>query len=262
MKDFFISYNRHDKDWAEWIAWSLEENGYTVTLQAWDFRPGGNFAVDMNKAIKNNKRTIAVLSETYLESAYTLPEWAAAFINDPTSEKHKLIPIKVKPCKPDGLLQGVVYRDLIGKSEAEARTALLSAVREGREKPYLKPSFPDKTPPEERRTQTPKTFPNVEVDQNTRINKDPFNIMSAPKNKLSRDESLILQSRLTNLLPEQLEQFINYVEPPKDIIPTSDSSPGKRVLKLIQWADSETGCGSESLRDSLDKFIGLITTNP
>jgi hypothetical protein len=43
MKDFFISYSGHDKQWAEWIAWTLEEAGYTVVLQEWDFRPGGIF---------------------------------------------------------------------------------------------------------------------------------------------------------------------------------------------------------------------------
>ncbi|MCH8289827.1 toll/interleukin-1 receptor domain-containing protein, partial [Candidatus Poribacteria bacterium] len=37
MRDFFVSYNRADRAWAEWIAWHLEEAGYTVVIQAWDF---------------------------------------------------------------------------------------------------------------------------------------------------------------------------------------------------------------------------------
>ena len=28
MDHFFISYNRHDAEWAKWIAWVLEEAGY------------------------------------------------------------------------------------------------------------------------------------------------------------------------------------------------------------------------------------------
>ncbi|HEY0070106.1 MAG TPA: toll/interleukin-1 receptor domain-containing protein, partial [Chloroflexia bacterium] len=40
MKDYFISYNKADKDWAEWIAWHLEEEKHSTVLQAWDFRPG------------------------------------------------------------------------------------------------------------------------------------------------------------------------------------------------------------------------------
>jgi TIR domain len=44
MKDFFVSYNSKDQDWAEWIAWELEEAGYSAVMQAWDFRPGDSFA--------------------------------------------------------------------------------------------------------------------------------------------------------------------------------------------------------------------------
>jgi hypothetical protein len=38
MKDFFLSYNKADRAWAEWIAWQLEAADYTTVLQAWDFR--------------------------------------------------------------------------------------------------------------------------------------------------------------------------------------------------------------------------------
>jgi hypothetical protein len=42
-RNFFISYTGRDRQWAEWIAWQLEEAGYTLFIQAWDFRPGSNF---------------------------------------------------------------------------------------------------------------------------------------------------------------------------------------------------------------------------
>ena len=35
----FISYNRADCEWAEWIAGVLERAGYQPILQAWDFQP-------------------------------------------------------------------------------------------------------------------------------------------------------------------------------------------------------------------------------
>ncbi|MCP4979232.1 MAG: toll/interleukin-1 receptor domain-containing protein [Gammaproteobacteria bacterium] len=52
MKDFFISYNKADRRWAEWIGWELEEAGYSTVIQAWDFKPGGNFVLEMDKAIQ------------------------------------------------------------------------------------------------------------------------------------------------------------------------------------------------------------------
>ncbi len=116
-KDFFISYNKADKAWAEWIAWELENEGYTCVLQAWDFRPGGNFVLEMDKAAKLARRTIAVLSPDYLTSQFTQPEWAAAFAQDPTGAKGILVPVRVRKCEPEGLLGPIIYIDLVGLDE-------------------------------------------------------------------------------------------------------------------------------------------------
>src|SRR5215467_450143 len=76
--DFFISYNRVDRAWAEWIAWQLEAAGSHAIVQVWDFRPGSNFVLDMQRAASVARCTLAVLSPDYLTSLYTQPEWAAA----------------------------------------------------------------------------------------------------------------------------------------------------------------------------------------
>ena len=142
MKDFFISYTKADRSWAEWIAWTLEENGFSVVIQAWDFRPGGNFVLDMARATSNSKKTIAVISEDYLNAAYTQSEWAAAFAQDPLGQEGKLLPIRVGECKLEGLLNQIVYIDLVGLSEKQAREALLKALIGDRTKPSTPPSFP------------------------------------------------------------------------------------------------------------------------
>ena len=142
MQDFFVSYNRHDREWAEWIAWQLEQAGYTTTLQAWDFRPGSNFVLEMNKAAAQAERTIAVLSPDYLASSFTQPEWAAAFAQDPTGANRKLLPVRVRECGLTGLLPQIVYIDLVGLDEAAARQALLAGVKPERAKPTKPPAFP------------------------------------------------------------------------------------------------------------------------
>jgi hypothetical protein len=73
MKDFFISYTKVDQPWAEWIAWKLEEAGYSTVIQAWDFRPGSNFVLEIQNAATIAERTIAVLSQKYLESVFPEP---------------------------------------------------------------------------------------------------------------------------------------------------------------------------------------------
>ncbi|KAM3115138.1 tetratricopeptide repeat protein [Phormidesmis sp. 146-33] len=142
MKNFFVSYNRHDRAFAEWIAWILEEAGYSVVIQAWDFRPGGNFVLDMQKAASEAERTIAVLSDNYLQSLFTQPEWAAAFAQDPTGEKRTLISIRVGECKLTGILATIVYVDLVGVDEAEAQELVRQSALDGRTKPTQKPRLP------------------------------------------------------------------------------------------------------------------------
>jgi hypothetical protein len=140
--DFFISYTKVDVAWAEWIAWQLEAAGYTTVIQAWDFRPGSNFVLEMDRASREAEQTIAVLSLSYLDMTYTHPEWARAFAKDPKGEKSLLLPVRVLDCQPEGLLAQVVYIDLVGLDEENAKDRLLAQVRSGRGKPRLKPLFP------------------------------------------------------------------------------------------------------------------------
>jgi hypothetical protein len=146
MKDFFISYNKADRAWAEWIAWQIEEAGYSVIVQAWDFRPGGNFVLDMQHAMAESERTIAVLSPDYLASRFTAPEWAAAFAQDPTGKKGLLLPVRVRDCELQGLLPQIVYIDLLNTDESRAKDLLLAGIKRGRAKPALAPAFPGTSP--------------------------------------------------------------------------------------------------------------------
>ena len=113
MKDFFISYNKADRTWAEWIAWQLEEVAYSVVIQAWDFRPGSNFVLDMQRGLVEAERVVAVLSPDFLESLYTQPEWATAFAADPTGARKTLLPVRVRECKLTGLLSQITYINLV-----------------------------------------------------------------------------------------------------------------------------------------------------
>jgi hypothetical protein len=143
MKDFFISYNRADKGWAEWIAWQLEAAGQGVTLQAWDFRQGGNYVLDMQRAVNESRRTLIVLSPDFLASQYAAPEWAAAFAQDPTGAQGRLLPVRVRECQPAGLLAQIVYVDLVGlKTGQEARDRLLQGASRARAKPHDEPDMP------------------------------------------------------------------------------------------------------------------------
>ena len=140
--DFFISFQKADRDWATWIAWELEALGYRVSFQPWDFPPGGHFVGGINEALRLAERMVAVLSPDYLQASWTQAEWESAFATDPTGKKGKLLPIQVRECTLDGLQAIVAHLDLVGLDEDSARTVLKDAVRNVRLKPQDRPPFP------------------------------------------------------------------------------------------------------------------------
>lgn len=161
MSDFLISYSVADRSWAEWIAWQLEAEGYSTVIQAWDFRPSSNFVLEMQKATENTERTLAVLSPDFLTSRFTQPEWAAAFAQDPTGEKGLLIPVRVRECDMIGLLPQIVYIDLVGMTEDEARIELLKGIDRNRAKPQVTPPFPGGSIDVSNKPRYPGTLPRV-----------------------------------------------------------------------------------------------------
>lgn len=142
MTDFFISYTGVDKKWAEWIAYILEEAGFSTILQAWDFRPGSNFVLEMQEASSAAERTIMVLSPDYLKSGMAAAEWASAFARDPQGLDRRVVPIMVRSCKLEGLLTAIVQIRIVGMDEASARQAILDGVDIKRAKPSNRPRFP------------------------------------------------------------------------------------------------------------------------
>ena len=140
-RDFFVSYTAADTAWAEWLAWQLEENGYRVTIQAWDFAAGSNWVQDMDRGLAEAERMIAVLSPAYLRSEPAKAEWSAAFAEDPLGTARRLIPVRIQDCDLAPLAKTIVYIDMVGASEAEATRRLLDGVR-GARRPSEAPGFP------------------------------------------------------------------------------------------------------------------------
>ncbi len=152
-KNFFISYTQVDRSWSEWIAWQLEEEGYTVIIQAWDFAAGANFIDQMDRALETAERTLLVLTPEALGSRFVREEWTAAL------KQERLIPVRVRKCDPEGLLGVRSYVDLVGLDEEIARSRLLLKLRNERAKPATAPAFPGATLAQERTVHERPAFP-------------------------------------------------------------------------------------------------------
>jgi hypothetical protein len=140
--DFFVSYTRSDQRWADWIGWVLEDAGYRVIVQAWDFGAGSHFVAKMHDAVRRSSRTVAVLSAAYLTSMFAAEEWQAVWAADPGGRGRRLLGFRVEDCHREGLLRQLVTVDLFGVDRDTARERLLGAVRGERLKPDVEPLFP------------------------------------------------------------------------------------------------------------------------
>ncbi len=143
-KDFFVTYNGRDETWATWIARTLEDTGYTTTIQAWDFRPGDNFMAGMDKALSGCRHVLGVLSPHYLSSMFTQAEWTAAYRQTLLGKERGFIPVRVAECDVAPLLGPLVYIDLVGVEEAEARDRLLAGVSPSITRTPRVPGFPSR----------------------------------------------------------------------------------------------------------------------
>ena len=88
--------------------------------------PAATSVLEMDRAIEECDRVLAVLSPDYVASLFTRPEWAAYFKEDPTSEQRQILRLGCATYKAKkGLLAAIVYVDLVGerRSGREARPA-------------------------------------------------------------------------------------------------------------------------------------------
>ena len=129
MKDFFVSYNRADLEWAKWLVWHLEEMGFSTIAQFKDFPAAQNFVVNMEKSLQDSHRMMAVLSPEYVSALYTTAEWTSVFTQDPDGTQGLLVPVRVREVQVPKLLTPLVYIDLADADEIKSVTVLADQLR-------------------------------------------------------------------------------------------------------------------------------------
>ena len=137
--DFFVSHAGRDTGWAEWLAWQLQEAGYRVELDVWDWAPGEDFVARMSAALERADRLLAVCTEAYFSSAFGGAELRAAFTT-PAAAAGRIVPVLVEPVTLPALYAPLIHLDLTGLDEATAAAGLLDRLAGGR--PTSAPPFP------------------------------------------------------------------------------------------------------------------------
>jgi TIR domain len=164
--DFFISYTAADREWALWIAWELERAGFTYRIQAEHFPPGSRFITEMRRWLQGAAHLVAVLSPDYFESRFASLEMNSAVAIDPLGARRLVIPIKVVECEMPVIFADLVYVDLVGKQEEDARKAIVAGVRAAR----LGIAAPKRV--RERQTWPPHSSTKASVTKHTKLSAD------------------------------------------------------------------------------------------
>src|SRR3954452_1522009 len=137
--DFFISHAGRDTAWAEWLAWQLQQAGYTVGLDVWDWAPGEDFVARMSAALESADRLLAVCIEAYFSSAFGGAELRAAFVGQ-AKAAGRIVPVLVEPVTLPPLYAPLIRLDLTGLDEAAAAARLRARLIRAR--PTGSPPFP------------------------------------------------------------------------------------------------------------------------
>jgi len=129
LRDFFISYSSADRAWAEWVYWHLQEAGYTVELDVYDWAPGDNLVARMNDALTRSRRVIALWSAAYFNARWASEEFQSVIAMEKAMGRTILLPVRISPCDLPAFAAPRIYADLVGLARREALQCLLAAAQ-------------------------------------------------------------------------------------------------------------------------------------
>lgn len=147
-RNFFISHSGADTEYAEWIAWVLEEAGYSILIDSWDFPKGKGFVDCMNDGLMDCEQMIAVASPEYWNANYTNVEWKYFFQLESEHKTIRLFLVVIQPSAVPLVLRDklrLVISDIIDENEAKNR--LLQGIPEEIERNSAHRRNPTKSKP-------------------------------------------------------------------------------------------------------------------
>jgi len=111
--DVFVSYRHEgaDRVFARELVAALEAEGYTVAIDERDFPANASFLQEMERAVRQSRFTVAVISRRYLESGNTEEEVMISRVLDLGDRKRRLIPLLIEPVAMPVWLYGIVGID-------------------------------------------------------------------------------------------------------------------------------------------------------
>lgn len=111
-KKVFLSHSSLDKSTVISVALDLEKRGLTPWIDAFDILPGESIVSKINEGLSNCDFVLLFLSKNSIKSNWVLKEWETILLDEISTGKIKIIPIKLDDCEVPKILQTKKYIDL------------------------------------------------------------------------------------------------------------------------------------------------------
>jgi TIR domain len=139
--DAFVSYSTQDEEWVRGeLLQCLERNNLRVCIDFRDFRPGYSNIDEINRAIRESRKMLLVLTPRYLSSQWTTHERQTVQNLDPMNRRVRLIPILKEKCELPQEINHLIYVDLTQPNSEMGWNRLLQAISGSTSPPTSFPS--------------------------------------------------------------------------------------------------------------------------
>jgi hypothetical protein len=110
--DAFISYSHKDRDWVRNVLLpTLELHKLRVMIDFRNFEAGAPSITEMERAVKQSRKTILVLTPNYVNSSWSEFEAVLAGTLDPAGRERRILPILLEKCNLPLRLSYLTYLD-------------------------------------------------------------------------------------------------------------------------------------------------------
>lgn len=127
MIQIFLSHNKRDREWGEWLLRSAAYHGIKPYLAEHDMKAGGVLASKIEKAIDDSLAVVVLITDNSINSAYVQQEVGYA-----RKAKKLIIPVVQVGITGEhlGMLQGVEYISFDFDHPHEGHAQLTAAMRD------------------------------------------------------------------------------------------------------------------------------------
>lgn len=127
----FVSYSHRDQAWVtRWLVPRLKRARLKVCLDVESFEPGAPSLTEMERAVRESRKTLLVLTPNYLRSQWTEFENVLVQTIDPAARARRVIPLLLGRCRVPLRIGMLVRVDFTGHPRRPSALAqLVAAIR-------------------------------------------------------------------------------------------------------------------------------------